>query len=58
MKCATCGKTAYLTKRAANKKLRELAVDRALAVGGERVPCRAYQGEACGWWHLTSKPKR
>jgi len=56
-RCERCGKTAYVSKRSALKKLRELAIDRALAVGGEKVPWRPYQAP-CGWWHLTSQEKR
>lgn len=57
MICERCGKTIYRSKRAALKKLRELAIDRALAVSLEKIPGRAYQGP-CGWWHLTSKANR
>lgn len=57
MKCGRCQKTGYLSSRDARKKLRELAPDRAMAVNGEKVPARFYRGP-CGWWHLTSQPKR
>lgn len=54
VKCGQCQKTCYPSKRAALKKLRELAVDRALAVNGEKVPVRTYLA-SCGSWHLTSQ---
>jgi hypothetical protein len=23
-----------------------------------KKPCRAYKCPSCGWWHITSQPKR
>ena len=57
-KCKRCGKTIYRSERAANKKVMELRSDRIMAVNGERIPLRPYYEAACGWWHLTSQPKR
>jgi len=55
-RCEKCGKTSYPSRTAARAKLRELDDDRIMAVGGERMPVRAYFEPRCGSWHLTSLP--
>jgi hypothetical protein len=54
----TCGKVPYVSQKSAKRALKKMAIDRALAVGGEKVPFRAYYSSQCGCWHLTSQERR
>ena len=60
MSARKCNSSAKLCWSSEARALQELRVCRAMAASGD--PLRREQGvyrcTACGWWHLTSRPRQ
>lgn len=54
--CAQGGKTGYVTKQDADRKISDIH-SRENHATGRTLPNRSYLHEACGAWHVTSSPE-
>jgi len=51
LRCPTCDKVAFSNREAAQAAVDGIWKDRKFAM-------EAYEGRACGWWHLATKRGR